>query len=231
MRKWLCIFLMAPLISHAEEQAVVPVEADAAVPVEQTAALTEAGSEVVAVADTVVEHNPVALVKAGPVNVAIVDRARDWAESQLAIPVPLAESLENPGATFDAVAEEAAKRLTPEDLGVVVLLQSETALPNHGVYRPDLRVVVINMNLMQDGGDPEKFGRRVERQVIRGIGTLMGLELSPNPQSAMAAYSTMDELDQIGRNLDPPWLVRLQKRARELGIPLDPDNPYNLLRE
>lgn len=204
MRKWLCLMLVFPLIAFAEEEAAEPAP---------------------------VAHNPVALVKAGPISDAIMDRVQKWGESQLAIPVPVVESLETSGASFDTVAEDAAKNLKPDDLGYVVLLLSEKALPNHGVYRPDLRVVIVNVNLMQEGADDETFGRRMERQVIRGIGTLMGLEPSPNPESAMSMYSSTEELDRIGRNLDPPWLLRLQERAKELGIPLDPENPFNLLRE
>lgn len=202
MRKWMCLLLVFPLFAYGEEETPAPVV-----------------------------HNPVALVKAGPVSDAIVDRVKEWAESQLAIPVPVAESLETKAESFDEVAAEAAARLAPEDLGVIVLLLSEKPLPNHGVYRPDLRVVIVNVNLMQEGADEETFGRRMERQVIRGIGTLMGLELSPNPESAMAMYSTMEELDQMGRNLDPPWLYRLQERARDLGITLDPESANNLLKE
>jgi hypothetical protein len=176
-------------------------------------------------------RNPVALVVAGPVDEAVVARVKAWAEEQLAIPVPLAEALETKGASMDAVAREASARLAPEDLGVIVLLKSEQELPNHGIFNPDLRVVVVNVNRMAKDADEETFGRRMERQVIRGIGSLLGLELSPNPESAMAFYSTMEELDMMGRNLDPPWLYQLQQRARAFGLPLDPANPYNLLGE
>lgn len=204
MRKWLCLLLVLSLATFAAEAEDHPTQEP---------------------------HNPVALAKAGPVSDAIMERVQKWGESQLAIPVPVAEPLETSGTSFDAVARDAAKNLKPEDLGYVVLLLSEKPLPNHGVYNPELRVVIVNVNLMEEGADEETFGRRMERQVIRGIGTLMGLELSPNPESAMSAYSSMEELDRIGRNLDPPWLLRLQERARELGIPLDPENPFNLLRE
>jgi predicted Zn-dependent protease len=84
---------------------------------------------------------------------------------------------------------------------------------------------------MAEQAEDETYARRLERQVIRGICLLMGLDYSPNPESAMTWYSSLEELDQIGRNLDPPWLIRLQERARELGIPLDPESPYNMFRE
>lgn len=202
-----------------------------AIPFAVLGAVARGAEDADAAAQQSAPRNPVALVKAGPVEDAIMERVKNWAETQLAIPVPVAESLETQAESMDAVAAEASARLTPDDLGVIVLLASDRALPNHGIFNPELRVVVVNVNQMREGADEETFGRRMERQVIRGIGSLMGLELSPNPESAMTQYSTLEELDQIGRNLDPPWLYRLQQRARELGIPLDPDNPYNLLRE
>ncbi len=176
---------------------------------------------------------PVSLAVAGDLDAALVERVRMWAAVQLALPVPLDSPLSLDGAptSLDEVARAAAARLSPESLGVVVLFAGEQPVAHHGIYNPELRVAVVNVRLMAEGADEETFARRLERQVIRGICSLMGLELSPNPESAMAAYSSMEELDQIARNLDPPWLIRLQERALELGIPLDPDSPYNMFRD
>jgi len=114
---------------------------------------------------------------------------------------------------------------------VVVLWMPSSDIMNHGAHFPAQRVVVANMKPMISGDDvdDEKMGRRVERQAIRGVCILMGLEPSPVPQSAMFAYSSRDELDQIGRNLDPPWQIRLQRRAEQLGIRVDPENPQNMI--
>lgn len=218
------IALTIPTLLWAEAEAPAATEAEA------PAAETVIPAEEAALPERVA-RNPVALVKAGPIDDALMQRLKSWAENVLAIPAPFAESLDTTAESMDAVAEEAAARLRPEDLGVVVFLAADHDLPNHGIYREDLRVVVVNANLMKKDVDEETYARRMDRQVIRGIAMLMGLETSPNPESAMAFYSTMEELDQIGRNLDPPWLHRLQLRARELGIPLDPENPMNLLRE
>jgi hypothetical protein len=101
---------------------------------------------------------------------------------------------------------------------------------SHGAFYPEQRVAVVNLNaLMTEGTDQEVVERRIERQVIRGICLNMGLEPNPNPHSAMFNYSTMDELDAIGRNLDPPWLMRLQEKAMASGIPVDRNNPFNLV--
>lgn len=175
--------------------------------------------------------NPVVLAKAGELDQALMDRLKQWVESELALPLPIAESLTVESPSLDAVATEAAKRLSPEDVGMVVLNNLADASEPNGIYRPEERVVVINVTDMREGADDEQLARRLERQVIRGVCVLLGLSWSPNPLSAMAAYTSLDELDQMGRNLDPPWLIKLQEAARAQGLPLDPDNPNNLLRE
>lgn len=179
-------------------------------------------------------RNPAALVKAGNLDEALLMRLRDWAQEQLALSVPLAESLDvGPVNDLNDVVEQAAPRVGADDLGLVVLFVSTNAVPHHGVYRPEQRVVVINVNALRAGAgaDDEVLARRLERQVIRAICTLLGLEQSPNPQSAYSPYETLEQLDMIGRNLDPPWQKKMQERARELGLAIDADNPYFMLRQ
>lgn len=178
-------------------------------------------------------RQPVSLTVAGEVDAALVERGRQWAIDNLAIPVPRAPDipLEGPVESLDRVAEAAGPLIPEDSLGWVVLYGADTEIATHGIYRPDLKVVVVNVKPLLEGGDAEKIGRRIERQVIRGICLLMGMDYSPNPESAMTYYGSLEELDAIGRNLDPPWLMKLQERAREWGIPLDPESPYNMFRE
>lgn len=175
-------------------------------------------------------REPVGLVVAGDIDAAIVERARSWAEENLAIPVPLRENMAAEGfSTFDEVAEKASSLVASNQLGVVVLWMHGTALENHGAFFPDKKVVIVNMKAMLDAPDTETAARRVERQVIRGICFNMGLELNPNPQSAMFGYTSREELDLIGRNLDPPWLLRVQEKALEYGIPINTDSPQCMI--
>ncbi|HMO50695.1 MAG TPA: hypothetical protein PKE26_09750 [Kiritimatiellia bacterium] len=184
-------------------------------------------------ASPAVERQPAALVAFGDVDEALIERAQQWAEANLAIPVP--RWVDHPTAqltSFDEVGDLAASLLEDERFGVVVLWRPVSDVMNHGAFFPERRVSVVNLNAMfTEDTDPEVIERRVERQVIRGICFVMGLEPNPNPHSAMFNYSTLEELDAIGRNLDPPWLVRLQEAAAAAGIPLDPENPFNMIDE
>ena len=179
----------------------------------------------------VVAHNPVVLARVGKVDEALMDRLKSWAETSLAVPVPLAESLTVTSEKLADVVPVAAAQLGPDDVGMVVLNALASVDEPNGIFRPDERVVVINVTDMREGADENILAWRLERQVIRGICVLMGMEWSPNPESAMAQYQSLEELDRMGRNLDPPWLLKFQERANALGIPLDPDSPINFFRE
>ncbi len=174
---------------------------------------------------------PVALVVFGDVDPSLIERARVWAEANLAIPVPLlAADADAAYDTFDEASAAAAAIMEQNRLGLVVLWKPASDVMNHGAFFPDARISIANMNAMiTPDTKNEVIARRIERQVIRGIALVMGLEPNPNPHSAMFAYTTLEQLDAIGRNLDPPWLIRLQEKALAAGLPLDPDNSFNLV--
>lgn len=174
---------------------------------------------------------PVGVMIVGEANDALVARATAWAEENLAIAVPvLATDPDIKLATFNEVAEHVGAQREDDRLGVVVLWRPSSDIMNHGAFFPEQRVAVVNLQAMFSGeADQETKERRVERQVIRGICFCMGLEPNPNPQSAMFNYGTMEELDAIGRNLDPPWLMRLQEKAVASGIPINETSSFNLV--
>jgi len=243
MKNWFTFLfsvLLATSISFAEDTAESTIEAPESV---------EAISEEVAVESVVVDdavevveieevvevssaYLPVALVAFGDVDDALVIRAQKWAEHNLAIEVPVlpAQPTVQLG-TFDEVAQNAELLMETNRLGLVVIWRPSSDVNNHGASFPDKRIAIANLNPMfTEGTEPEVIERRVERQVIRGICHVMGLEPSPNPMSAMFSYSNLQELDAIGRNLDLPWLQKLQNRLVEKGIRINPDSAYNVVQ-
>ena len=172
--------------------------------------------------------NPVAIATVGKVDPALAAMARKWVIDNTALEMGDLGSLADAAATFDEVVALASAKLGSNDVGVVVLFDAPEGVTNHGMINPAKRVSVVNVDAMASD-DPGVLERRIQRQAIRGFGFLMGLETSPNPQSALAAYGSIEELDKIGRNFDPPWLLKLQERAKELGLAIDTNNPYFLL--
>lgn len=166
----------------------------------------------------------------GPVNTQWVAHVVGWAVTNLAIPVVVGPSRGAEVTSFEQAIEIGQRKRPAHEIGLVLLVHPSQASDVHGVLRKEAGVALINVSAMQaDGAGETVVVQRLERQVIRGLCMLLGLESSPNPYSAMAVYQGLSELDNIGRNLDPPWLVNLQKAAREQGLTVDRESAFYML--
>lgn len=166
----------------------------------------------------------------GPVNTQWVAHVVGWAATNLAIPVVVRPPLAAEVTSFEQAIETGQRKRPAHELGLVLLVQPTQASDVHGVLRKETGVALINVSAMRsDGAEEAVVLQRLERQVIRGLCMLLGLDSSPNPHSALAVYQSLSELDNIGRNLDPPWLVKLQEAARERGLTVDRESPFYML--
>jgi predicted Zn-dependent protease len=64
----------------------------------------------------------------------------------------------------------------------------------------------------------EMHARRVEKQVVRAFGLLLGLEPCPLTRCALSQYRGKGALDAKGRTLCPPCSEKAWKRLEELGV-------------
>jgi hypothetical protein len=169
----------------------------------------------------------IAFVMVGPVDLPLMDRAAKFAMENTALNIHFLPAMEAAGDTLDAMGVAASRARGPEDAALVILAEPSLDIPAHRAFLPDNRVAVVNVkSLKPSNGDAETWGRRVEREVMQGIGTLMGIPACPNPQCAMFQYSTDDELDAKGRNYCPPCLGAVQNAAKEKGVGMDANNPW-----
>lgn len=203
---------LAP-VAEAPAPEVAPVTAPTpaeAMPIEAVAAPAEAAPA---------SATYIALVAAGPVDAALVERVRGFASANLANAgvkvLPAQESVESLGAEIDALA--AAK---PADaVCVVALVAPAVEDATHGIFRPDLGVAVVNVAALKAiGGDEETTARRIEKNVMQSVGMVLGLEPCPNPQCALWAYNDAEQLDLKGRNFCPPCQERSKKILLEKGV-------------
>ena len=168
----------------------------------------------------------IAFVMVGPVDSALMDRVVTFARENTALNIRLLPAMEVAGHTLVAMAVEASRAMGPEDAALVILAEPSMDIPAHSVFLPDKRVAVVNVkSLKPSNGDAETMGRRVEREVMQGIGMLMGIPACPNPQCAMFQYTTDEELDAKGRNYCPPCLGAVQNAAKEKGVGMDANSP------
>jgi len=164
----------------------------------------------------------IALVAVGPVDSALMDRVVAFVKENTALNIRVLPAMEVTGDTLDAIAAEAGKAMSSDDAALVVLAEPSADIKPHGATFPEQRVAVVNVkSLKPSNGDAETLGRRVEREVMQGIGMQLGMQACPNPQCALWSYSTDEELDAKGRNYCPPCMGALQKAAKEKGVGMD----------
>lgn len=148
-----------------------------------------------------------------------VERVRAFVQANTRIPVRLIEpvyvSADTLGGTLDVVAAFRGA----EDAVVVFLYAGQGEFEEHTVYRYEQKAGIVNLRPLFDE-EEETYLRRVEKLAIRSVALLFDVPLVPNPHSALWTYRTMEELDFMGRNLDPPSQMRLQQNAEALGITL-----------
>jgi hypothetical protein len=165
----------------------------------------------------------VSLVAVGAVDDALVMRVTEFVRANLDVPVRLLSAQEATAESLDGEAQAAAKAMGPDDVCLIALVAPKTASDAHGVMLADQRVAVINVTALKPAGDDaETYGRRVEKEVMQGLGMLLAMPRCPNPQCAMSPYGSTEELDAKGRNFCPPCLDVFAKCAGEKGLVIKP---------
>jgi hypothetical protein len=161
----------------------------------------------------------IAVVGVGDIDVGTMEAVRQFAEENSLFKVRLLPALQPVGGTLDQEGSAAAKTMGDNDLFVVAVVMPKEDIKAHGVYLPDARVAVVNALAMKPTEDKKDFfTRRLQRQTVRSIGMLMGLEACPNPQCCMTSYRNVEEMDQIGMNFCPPCWDKEEKLGKAKGL-------------
>jgi len=181
--------------------------------------------------DTEILARGIALVPVGPVEPALVERVRAFVESNTCVPVRIRKGdIVLKGSLYETMQGAAVAKEVADEM-LVVLVWGGKEWPEHAVYDYAQMTGAVNVRLLleHDEPEPEMAERRVEKLVMRSVGLLMDVPQVPNPQSAMFAYQNMEELDAIGRNFDPPSLLRFQENVLKRGIQLIEDCSFNMM--
>ncbi len=175
------------------------------------------------------EELGIGLIAIGSFPPELLERLRAFAEFNTAMPVRIRLAQPYGG---KALFEEGAALIafkSPSDVALVALAYDDFAHTEHAVYRYTDGIAVVNARvLMPDDADEERWARRLEKLTMRSIGLLLDVESVPNPLSAMYPYQSIEELDMMGRNYDPPSLLQVQRKAMQRGIRLTEDTPFNM---
>ena len=159
----------------------------------------------------------ITIVNAAAVDAPLLERVRSFAEKELHVPV---RTLEEPNLagkeSFQALEKAAQGVKTDADVTMIVLSGFNNESQHLVVYSNSSIAVVNILPLYTD--DAEKFGRRVERQVMRAAAFSFGLEPTPDPFCVTRDYSSIEDLDTMGRNFSPPWQGRFADEAAKRGL-------------
>ena len=156
----------------------------------------------------------------GALSEAELERVRTFAEQQLNVRVLAAGGSLAAASLAEAVAQtdEIKAVRSPVEIVICELAGEE----EHILIDAQAGLAAINTVPLKID-DAEKYARRVERLVMRAVGTLAGLGFDPDPFCVMHSYETVADLDRMGRNFSPPWQQKFARAAAEMG--LEPREP------
>lgn len=159
----------------------------------------------------------IVLVNAGTVDAEVLQRLQRFASNELGISIRTLSVAPVPARNLHDGSSEYAKNLGTNDFAMVVLASPEDEKVKHLVVLPDVKVAVVNGKALA-AKDPETYARRLERQVMRSIAFLLGLPQSPEPRDVTRSYTSLEDLDKMGRNFSAPWLTSFETAARAAGL-------------
>lgn len=157
------------------------------------------------------------IVNAAAVDGELLERTRAFAELELHVPVRAVQNAKLAGkADFEALAAAAERVKSPADVVFIVLAGLNGESRHLAVY-PEKGIAVINAQPLYTD-DPERFSRRIERQVMRAAAFTLSLPPTPDPFCVTRDYRSLEDLDSMGRNFSPPWQGRFAEEAALRGL-------------
>lgn len=163
------------------------------------------------------KEKALALVSTGAVSAELVGQIQQYVEGQLQVPVRVSEKLSWAKKTDLNSLKKAALRAKSDADVVYMVIASVDGEEGHLEVFEDEGVAIINVAPIYTE-DVKKFDRRVERQVMRAAAFLFGLPPTPDPFCVTRDYSSVEDLDRMGRNYSPPWQGRYAKEAAARGL-------------
>jgi predicted Zn-dependent protease len=124
---------------------------------------------------------------------------------------------------FEQQVQEISKLISEDDICLLALCEAPESIKAHGTVHNALRTAIVNTRTLkpQDidtAQGKEKYGRRVEKESMRAVGYLLGMEFCPLPMCALSDYQNDEQLDAKGRNFCPPCQGKMRKALTAAGV-------------
>ncbi len=158
------------------------------------------------------------LVNIQAVDTQTVESVRSFAEINLMVPVKSAElSVAQKNDTDILSLARSCECLMTTQHVCRVLLVSQPLTKESMIVAPDQNWAVINIAALKTTDKALRNGR-IERQVMRCIATMFGVGYTPDPHAVNKYITSVEQLDQMGRNFDPPSLEQFHNQAIARGM-------------
>lgn len=158
----------------------------------------------------------IALVAVGDFDPATLKAIGEYVESNTLFPVRILPARPSAGATLEAEAAALTNAVEANDLLLIALVQSAATCEGNTVILQAERIAAINAGALKTD-DAQRFLWRMERLALNSAGQILGLSNCPNPLCCLWNYSSLDEMDAMGRNFCPPCCDRFQQAGIRLG--------------
>ncbi len=152
---------------------------------------------------------------------AMLEDIQAFAERELYTPVKAQQRNLDQQQTLDAYKSLVVTEKNESDACLIAIVKPTQAGKIHADYDTNTQVTVINATVLQTE-DKKTYANRIKRHVMRGVGFLFGLTPAPDPFCVTKHYWTLEELDKMGLNYNPPWQDRFKKEATRRGLRVIP---------
>ena len=163
------------------------------------------------------DEKAIIIANSGDVNAETIEAIRAFAERELKVTVHVRTAAKLAGAADIQSAQKTAERLKKCGDAIFIAITSIPENADHLTVSAENRTAIVNVAPLQTD-DAQKFERRVERQVMRAAAFAVGLPPTPDPYCVTRDYSSLEDLDRMGRNYSPPWQGRFADEAAKLGL-------------
>lgn len=117
---------------------------------------------------------------------------------------------------LNSATDSISKMKRKGDACIIAFVQADDQ-SLHARYDTNRQVAVINTSVLKAENN-DIYRKRLERQAMRSIAFLFGIEPAPDPYCVTRHYKDIKDLDQMGRNFTPPSQVEFRKKAEKRGL-------------
>ncbi|MDI6773897.1 MAG: hypothetical protein QME60_00660 [Verrucomicrobiota bacterium] len=166
----------------------------------------------------------------GKVDKALLDRVVRHVGAVMWCPTRVLAGQKKPANLSEAAAKELAGLIGQDNICLLALANlpdkkdsRNAVFASHGVAM--LNVASLKPSATTGKDAAESYARRVEKESVRLVAMLLGVDPCPMPLCALRLTKDEEGLDAKGRNACPPCQGKIEKTLRGKGVKLTIDPP------